>query len=50
MDIGLVANYDSMGVGINVDLPHEKVTVLRFTLAFWTLLILFGATIQRDDR
>lgn len=47
MDSTIVTNYRSLSVGIKVDVPLERLTVVTVGLVFWQLIVIFGGKIGR---
>ncbi|MDM5264775.1 hypothetical protein PF327_11270 [Sulfurovum sp. XTW-4] len=47
IDATILTNYRSINIGIRVDIPHEKITIITVNFMFWSLMIIFGAKIGR---
>lgn len=48
MTIAAVQDFRSLAVGAGIDIPHEKVTIITLTFMFWTVLVVFGARVEKD--
>lgn len=49
VDIVLGVHWHKFGLGFDVTVPHESVVAMRFTVACFSLHIVFGARIKGDD-
>lgn len=47
-DILFFTNYRSLALGLKIEVPHEKVTLITISVAFWSVMVIIGAKYGGD--
>ncbi len=47
-DILLFTNYRSLALGLKIEVPHEKVTLVTVSVVFWSVMVIIGAKYGGD--